>query len=101
MEKPAFSVAQYAVAPIIGVHSKTEATVKDGACFNVVAWDNRGDAVTRLFRHSLLPSGWNWVCPNLKPTISTTLVKSPQRSSGIMRASTSGLADCRPSQEAL
>ena len=55
MEKPAFSVAENAIAPMIAVHGKTESAVKGSASFDIVAWNDRDDAVARLFRHEWAP----------------------------------------------
>ena len=51
MEKPAFSIAENTVAPVIAEYGETESDVKGSAGFDIVAWNDSDDAVTRLFRH--------------------------------------------------
>jgi hypothetical protein len=55
MEEPAVVVAKDAVTPMIAAHGKTEPAVEGRACLDIVARDDRDDAMGRLFRHEGIP----------------------------------------------
>jgi hypothetical protein len=52
MEKPTLAVAQNAVAAVVAVNRKTEATVKFRARVDVVARQNSNETVAGLLRHA-------------------------------------------------